>query len=1007
MARKSVIAGEYIIEIADNGHVDVLRVYSNAIEAMRDIAKEKNFPVDEKWNTQDFGRKLVKEFGDGKEAHFGDVVVKRLPTQKIEIYKECGHGNVRKELCLISEKMGFPYEKSWNTQTLGSKLVDYLLEHKEKADKVLQTPRGSRTSDAAAADPSSSVIKVTVDREKSETLDLSVTATGEVTIEGVEEPMQADGKSHKYTLTADEVVIRGAVTNFRCGSWSTGVTHLDLSGCPTLTSLDCRGLLVEELDLSKCVNLTELSLESCDELASLDLSKLVNLTKLSLKSCDQLPSLDLSKLVNLTELSLDPFDKFTSLDLSKFVNLTKLSLSSCGQLASLDLSKLVNLTDLSLSSCDQLTSLDLTKCVNLTRLYLDPNSSFFGEPDVQLTSLDLSKLVNLTDLSINTCDKLTSLDLSKLVNLTDLSISSCDQLTSLDLSKLVNLTKLSIESCSQLTSLDLSKLVNLTKLSLWSCSQLPNLDLSKCVKLTDFDCRGFELLPSLDLSQCVNLTDISLGESSQLTSLDLSKLVNLTSVRFWSCDRLASVDLSGSKELNSLNVSYCDSLEIIRCHTEAVPNLNLKAIKLPTVKEEGDVTLLMSKKFAEKGQADSSSPVIKLTVDREKKNTLRLTVIAPGEVTIEGVAEPFYAYDGSYDYTLTADEVVIRGAVTDFKCGALFTGVTHLDLSGCPTLTSIDCKGLLVEELDFSKLVNLTKLSIRRCKQLVSLDFSGSKQLSSLEVSGCDSLEIIRCHTEAVPNLDLDCIELPTVKEEGNVTLIMSEEYAEKEQADSQEITEVIQADPDDCPYELMIYTDGMPIRATEFFTFDERTDEVDEIEELIKSGNKMTLWGNYYGEGKLFAILDLWGDDQGVGYKVTDEDENVVSEGHLDIPEDAVCDFGYIDSYITKENHPKYILIRREYRRGSTSYYKIPRDLNLQKCTFPSIRAFESFSLINLDWEGDTMTGIEYGIRCDNVEYLSFYSEFDDGDSDFALYEYDEDKGRYMEVATTICDEE
>ena len=118
----------------------------------------------------------------------------------------------------------------------------------------------------------------------------------------------------------------------------------------------------------------------------------------------------------------------------------------------------------------------------------------------------------------------------------------------------------------------------------------------------------------------------------------------------------------------------------------------------------------------------------------------------------------------------------------------------------------------------------------------------------------------------------------------------MSEEYAEKEQADSQEITEVIQADSDDCPYELILYS-KRPIRATEIFTFDDRTDEVDEIEELIKSGDTMELWEHYYGDGQLFAILDLWGGD--------------------------------------------------------------------------------------------------------------------DGDSDFALYEYDEDKGRYMEVASTICDEE
>lgn len=150
MARKSVIAGEYIIEIADNGHVDVLRVPSNAKGAMREIAEEKNFPVDAKWNTQDLGRKLVNEFGDGEVAHFGDIVVKRLPTKKIEIYKECGHGNVKEELRIISDKMGFPYDESWNTQTLGSKLVDYLLEHKEKADKVLQTPRASRDSDATA-----------------------------------------------------------------------------------------------------------------------------------------------------------------------------------------------------------------------------------------------------------------------------------------------------------------------------------------------------------------------------------------------------------------------------------------------------------------------------------------------------------------------------------------------------------------------------------------------------------------------------------------------------------------------------------------------------------------------------------------------------------------------------------------------------------------------------------------------------------------------------------------
>ena len=150
MARQSVIAGEYIIEMADNGHIDILRVYSNPYQTMCAIAKEKEFSIDEKWNTQDLGRKLVKEFGDGEVAHFGDIVVKRLPTQQIEIYKECGNGKARAELRLISDMMGFPGDESWSNLTFVSKLVDFLLENKEKADKILQTPRGSRASDATA-----------------------------------------------------------------------------------------------------------------------------------------------------------------------------------------------------------------------------------------------------------------------------------------------------------------------------------------------------------------------------------------------------------------------------------------------------------------------------------------------------------------------------------------------------------------------------------------------------------------------------------------------------------------------------------------------------------------------------------------------------------------------------------------------------------------------------------------------------------------------------------------
>lgn len=142
MAKKSLIAGEYIIEIADNGHVDVVRVFRNAMVVMEEIAKSKNFEVNPKWNTQDIGRHLVKEFGDGKSAQFKDITINKFPDGKIEIYQECK--NVIDVLRTIAQQLEFPYDEGWNTQTFGSKISDYLIEHKEEADKILQTKNAKR-----------------------------------------------------------------------------------------------------------------------------------------------------------------------------------------------------------------------------------------------------------------------------------------------------------------------------------------------------------------------------------------------------------------------------------------------------------------------------------------------------------------------------------------------------------------------------------------------------------------------------------------------------------------------------------------------------------------------------------------------------------------------------------------------------------------------------------------------------------------------------------------------
>ena len=139
MAKKSVIAGEYIIDIEENGHVDVLRIFSNAYATMTRIAKSKNFFIDPKWNTRQLGNHLIKEFGDGKIAKFDDIIIKRLPNDSIEVFQETNTGETKDTLREIAKKIGFEYDANWNTQTLGAKVTQYLIEHQKEADKTLKT----------------------------------------------------------------------------------------------------------------------------------------------------------------------------------------------------------------------------------------------------------------------------------------------------------------------------------------------------------------------------------------------------------------------------------------------------------------------------------------------------------------------------------------------------------------------------------------------------------------------------------------------------------------------------------------------------------------------------------------------------------------------------------------------------------------------------------------------------------------------------------------------------
>ncbi len=129
MAKKSAISGEYIITVEDSGTVRVCKIYDNVKGSLREIAELNNFEIDPKWTTQEAGRRIVREFGNGKIAEIGEYVVTRRDNGKIETYRT--YDNTKSALREIAAQVGFEINEKSNTRQIGSKLVDFINSGKE------------------------------------------------------------------------------------------------------------------------------------------------------------------------------------------------------------------------------------------------------------------------------------------------------------------------------------------------------------------------------------------------------------------------------------------------------------------------------------------------------------------------------------------------------------------------------------------------------------------------------------------------------------------------------------------------------------------------------------------------------------------------------------------------------------------------------------------------------------------------------------------------------------
>lgn len=61
MAKKSAIAGEYVVTVLDDGSIEVCRTYGkgNVRGVLREIAKQEGIDYDPEWNTRELGSKII------------------------------------------------------------------------------------------------------------------------------------------------------------------------------------------------------------------------------------------------------------------------------------------------------------------------------------------------------------------------------------------------------------------------------------------------------------------------------------------------------------------------------------------------------------------------------------------------------------------------------------------------------------------------------------------------------------------------------------------------------------------------------------------------------------------------------------------------------------------------------------------------------------------------------------------------------------------------------------
>lgn len=514
------------------------------------------------------------------------------------------------------------------------------------------------------------------------------------------------------------------------------LTHLDVTGCPKLVTLNCKSNSIPVLNLTNNESLeyltcnknvlTELDLPtrnnkisnidcSDNKLSELDLQSCMKLTTLIFNN-NLLTKLNLGSIPHITEITITT--KHSNLytmevrgelleslvidnNLSKYdwylnslsLNTPKLKSLTIYAYANetLDLSIAPSLESVSLYYLREVANIDITGNPNLTSFIFSGSGSLAGSGSSAISNKVLKEI-----------------DFSKNAKLKTLLLYNTD-IERLDLSNNLNVESVKLYQTYNLAYINLGENTNLTSWTPWTDGDMSNADLGPHVPfeivapcLQSLTLRDIEKDCSFNLSGCKSLKSLSLIDEYNtwgLTSVDLEALTELTSLK-----------ISGFYHLNSLKLNK-NTLSSLYFSGDSLSSIDLS-----------DYTALKSAEI--------------------------------------------------YGKNFTSIDVSGCSALTTLNCKQC-TALTNLNLSGCSALKTLTCNGCSkLTNLDLSDCSALRTLWCYSCSKLTNLNLSGcseiknirsySTKLSLLNLSDCVALENLECNNCELTELDVTYCPLLT-----------------------------------------------------------------------------------------------------------------------------------------------------------------------------------------------------------------------------------------------------